>query len=144
MSQKSVPVPGDVPKTVRQTVGRYDLLEWGGVVVVAVSGGPDSLCLLHVLRAMSEEYGVRLHAAHLNHGLRGEESAADSRFVEEVAAAWNIPVTIETADVPGIVRQGKGSVEEVARRVRYRFLAEVARRVGADRIRRGTQCGRPD
>ena len=104
------------------------------MVVVAVSGGPDSLCLLHVLRALSEEYGIRLHVAHLNHGLRGEDSAADARFVEEVASPGNIPVTMATADVAGIVRQRKGSVEEVARRVRYGFLAEVARQVGADRI----------
>jgi len=134
VDQVSVSSSGDVLKAVRQTIGRYGLLAPGGAVIVAVSGGPDSLCLLHVLRVLSEEYSIRLHAAHLNHCLRGEDSAGDARFVEEVASGWEIPVTVATVDVAEIVRQRKGSIEEVARRVRYGFLAEVAHRVGADRI----------
>ncbi|HDH09587.1 MAG TPA: tRNA lysidine(34) synthetase TilS, partial [Chloroflexi bacterium] len=123
----------DVLRKVRQTIDRYELLAPGETVVVGVSGGPDSLCLLHVLRRLSE-YDLKLHVAHLNHMIRGEEADADAAFVAELAKEWGLPATIEAYDVPRLAREKKLALEEAARQARYGFLAQVARRVGARRI----------
>ncbi len=103
-------------------------------LLVAVSGGPDSVCLLHILDELRGELGVRLHVAHLNHQLRGAESEADARYVADLAHRLGIPVTAEQRDVKAYHAQQHCSLEEAAREVRYTFLAEVARAIGADRV----------
>ena len=70
---------------VRKNITRYNMLAPGTRVAVAVSGGPDSVCLLHVLHALAPEYGITLSVAHLNHKLRGEDSELDERFVAQLA-----------------------------------------------------------
>ncbi len=117
------------------------LLPEAGVVVVACSGGADSLALLLALHALCGRAGaaipaVRLHVAHLDHGLRGAASAADAAFVAEWCAAAGIPFTLGL--VSDNERAGwRGSVEAAARTARYRFLRAVAAEVGADRIALG-------
>lgn len=107
-------------------------------VVVAVSGGPDSVALLHLLFRLSEEFILRLHVAHLNHMLRGELGARDARFVVELARTLGLPCTCEERDVHAFQRtSANSSVEDAARQVRYRFLNETADRVGASRIALG-------
>ena len=108
-----------------------------GLLVVAVSGGPDSLALLHALHSLSPETGIRLHGAHLDHGLRGDESAADARFVAAEFRRLGIAGTCARADVPAYRRERKLSLEEAARDVRYAFLARVAERQGADAVALG-------
>jgi tRNA(Ile)-lysidine synthase len=103
-------------------------------LVVAVSGGPDSVCLLHILMKLQKELDIKLHMAHLNHQLRGAESDADARYVIELAGRLNIPATVEQRDVKAYQAERHASVEEAAREVRYTFLAEVARSVGAERV----------
>ncbi len=102
--------------------------------VVGVSGGPDSIVLLHALRAFSEQHelGWRLHVAHLHHGLRGAEADEDARFVEETARCLALPFFGEHIDVRQIVATRGGSTEEVARRHRYAFLERVALKTGSD------------
>ncbi|CEP68546.1 Lysidine-tRNA(Ile) synthetase [Moorella glycerini] len=124
---------------VRQTVRRYGLLVPGDKVVVGVSGGPDSLALLHSLRALQEEFGHTLHVAHLNHGLR-PEAAADAEYVRNLARRWGLPVTIASRDVAAYQQEHRLSLEEAAREVRYRFLLEVATAVGASKIAVGHQA----
>jgi tRNA(Ile)-lysidine synthase len=126
---------------VRKTIEEYGLLAAGETVVVGVSGGPDSLCLLHVLRQLSEEYGLGLHVAHLHHGQRGQEADADAEFVRELAAGWGLPWTVERADVPALARQQGLAFEEAARRARYAFLARVAADHGARTIAVGHNAG---
>jgi tRNA(Ile)-lysidine synthase len=121
-------------KTVRQVVRRYKLLPPGATVVVGVSGGPDSLCLLHVLNRLQAQGSFVLHVAHLNHGLRGAEADADAEFVAALAGRWALPVTVEERNVAGYACKRKLAIEEAAREVRYAFLAEVAARIGADRV----------
>jgi len=121
----------NVVKLVKETIERHRMLTSGETVVVGVSGGPDSLCLLHVLRRLAPDYGVRLHVAHLDHQIRGSESAADAQFVARVAAQWGLPATIEGCDVPGYAREHGLAIEEAARQCRYGFLARVCRQVGA-------------
>jgi tRNA(Ile)-lysidine synthase len=115
-------------------IERHRLVIPGETVVVGVSGGPDSLCLLHVLRQLAPEFSLSLHVAHLNHQMRGHEADADAAFVAGLAADWGLPATIESADVPALARLYKLAPEEAARRARYDFLARVATQVGARTI----------
>jgi len=119
---------------VRNIIQRYHLLSKGDAVVVGVSGGPDSLCLLHLLLRLRDEYALHLHVAHLNHCLRGEEADADAAFVARLATEWGLPATIEKRDVAALARERKLAVEEAARQARYAFLAKVARQIGAHKI----------
>ena len=124
----------DLRKTIRDTIDRHHLLPHGGTVVVGVSGGPDSLCLLHVLRALAGEYDVSLHVAHLNHQLREQESDQDAAFVAQLAGEWGLPCTVQARGVSAYARREKLAVEEAARQMRYGFLAEVAQRVGSETV----------
>ena len=124
----------DLLHQVRRTIRRYDLLRDGMALVVGVSGGPDSLCLLHLLSRLAPEMGLRLHVAHLNHGLRGAEADADADFVAEFAAGLGLPCTVGRADVAELAREAGLSLEEAARQARYRFLADVAVDADADTI----------
>jgi len=119
---------------VRETIQRYGLLTPGDRVVVGVSGGPDSLCLLHLLCCLSVRYRLALHVAHLHHGLRGADADADARFVRDLAADWALPCTVERVNVPALARQHRLAVEEAARRARYDFLGRVAEAINASKI----------
>ena len=120
--------------TVRNTIDRHGLLPRGGTVVVGVSGGPDSVCLLHVLRTLAPEYGVTLHVAHLNHQLRGTNADEDASFVRRLATEWGLPCTIESRDVTAYAERERLAIEEAARQMRYGFLAEVAEQVGSNTV----------
>ena len=101
---------------------------------MAVSGGPDSVCLLHILANLQAELGIRLHLAHLDHQLRDAESAADASYVSQLARQLGIPATIEQRDVKAYQAGQHLSLEEAAREVRYTFLAQVAKSIDADRV----------
>ena len=109
----------------------------GSCLLLAVSGGADSTCLLHLMVSLKDQLGIRLYVAHLDHQLRGEESAADAAYVVELARSLDVPVTVSKGDVKGYQQQYKVSLEEAAREVRYNFLAEIAAAVGADAIATG-------
>ena len=119
---------------VRAKIAQHDVFASGDTVVVAVSGGPDSLALLHALRALRDELQITLHVAHLNHQLRGSESDADAEFVASVARDWNLPATVAARDVAALARENRLSIEEAARHARYAFLGQVAQQVGAQNI----------
>jgi tRNA(Ile)-lysidine synthase len=118
-------------------IRRHSLVSPGETVVVGVSGGADSVCLLHVLAKWQKESGLKLHVAHLNHQLRGAESEADAEYVSGLARSLGIPVTIGRQDVAAYRRTRSISVEEAARELRHAFLAGVAGDVGAGRIALG-------
>jgi tRNA(Ile)-lysidine synthase len=115
-------------------IQRYSLISPEEIVVVGVSGGADSVCLLHVLAKWQKGLGIKLHVAHLNHQLRGVESEADAKYVSNLAGSLGIPITIDRQDVAAYRIERNFSVEEAARELRYAFLAKVAREVGANRI----------
>ena len=97
------------------------------MLVVAVSGGPDSVALLHALLSLSATANLRLHVAHLNHNFRGEEAEEDARFVANLAQELGLPATVEKADPIAYQRDsGISSFEEAARELRYGFLSGVA------------------
>src|SRR4051794_7725865 len=110
---------------------KHGLLE-PGPLVVAVSGGADSLTLLHVLIALSAEFGIQPHVATFDHQIRGEAGASDVEFVRSVARNWGVPVTAGSADVPALARAESLGLEEAARKARYAFLSGVAAQIGAN------------
>jgi tRNA(Ile)-lysidine synthase len=122
---------------IKETLNRFHMLSPGERVVVAVSGGPDSVCLLSALHELSAELRVSLHIAHLDHMFRGKESEAEAHFVEALAKDIGIPATIEQIDVPRFCRERGLSSQAGAREVRYLFLARIARAVGAACIATG-------
>ena len=121
----------DIISAIRHNVGVFGMARAGDTIVVAVSGGPDSLCLLHALAHLRRELGITLHVAHLDHGLRGREGSSDAHFVRETAAEWGIDATAEQADVAAYRAEHRLTLEEAARQVRYDFLARVAGATGA-------------
>ncbi len=123
-----------LPERVLHFIQGHHLVSSQHRLLVAVSGGPDSVCLLHILVKLREELGIKLHVAHLNHQLRGAESEADARYVSELAHRLGIPVTTEQRDVKTFKAQQHISLEEAAREVRYTFLAQVAKSIGASRV----------
>lgn len=115
--------------TLDRTISEHSLVSNGQTVVVAVSGGVDSIVLLHYL-ASRADLRLSLVVAHLNHSLRGEESDRDEQFVADLALQYGLRCERRRED---IASQG-GSLEEAGREARYRFFAEVARNVGADSV----------
>jgi tRNA(Ile)-lysidine synthase len=111
-------------------IDKHQLLPSSGKVIVAVSGGADSLCMLHLLNRLcgpGKRYpGVNLHAAHLNHKLRGEASDRDAAIVGSIVESWGLPCTIGEVDVAALARTERRSLEDAGRSARYRFLREVA------------------
>lgn len=101
-------------------------------LVLGVSGGADSLAMLHLLAALrGEDAAATLHVAHLNHWVRGKEARDDAQFVRSIALDWGLTYTIGEFDVPNYARTHKLSVEDAARRARYAFFASLAQQQGA-------------
>ncbi|MBI5714444.1 MAG: tRNA lysidine(34) synthetase TilS [Chloroflexi bacterium] len=109
---------------VHSFIQRYSLLDHGQHILIGVSGGPDSLTLLHLLTRLRDEYDLHLRAAHLNHQLR-PDADADSDFVARAAASWNVPCTVERVNIESFARENKLSIEEAGRRARYEFFARL-------------------
>lgn len=114
-----------------QTIEKYKMLTRGDTVVAGVSGGADSMCLLHFLCALRQEYGLTVIAAHINHGLRGEEAERDEEFVRRWCTSHNIPFECRRADIKSLAAQRSLGLEACGREVRYAFFSELARRYGA-------------
>src|SRR5690606_6560362 len=113
---------------------RHGMWEPGDRIVVGVSGGPDSVGLLHVLARLRDSHSLTLTVAHLNHRLRGRAADKDAAFVRELAEEWGWPWAIEEADVADLARRRGLSVQEAAREARYAFFLRVAEAQGARRI----------
>lgn len=118
---------GNLLARFQKTLRQYRLLEPGESVVVGVSGGPDSVALLDLLRRSE----VAPHVAHLHHGARGADADADADFVVALASRWGLPCTVGRADVPALAQREGLAFEEAARRVRYGFLLQTAQEARA-------------
>lgn len=115
---------------VTAAVRQRGLLAEGAGVLVAVSGGVDSMVLLRVLHALAAGLSVRLVVGHFNHKLRGTYSEGDARFVERTARQLGLKCVVESGDVRGLAHKRGCSVEMAARELRHEFLARTARRLG--------------
>jgi tRNA(Ile)-lysidine synthase len=113
---------------VKKTIEKHQMIAPGEGLLVAVSGGPDSVALLHILYSLREDLRLRLEVAHLQHGIRGVEAQEDAKFVAQLAAKLRLPLHLKEIDLPRIrSAAGKGNLEALARAERYRFFAAVAR-----------------
>jgi tRNA(Ile)-lysidine synthase len=129
MSKESERSGGSLQRRVLEEAHKHGLEErlLSAPLVVGVSGGADSLAMLHLLRALRGDSAKEtLHVAHLNHWVRAEEAQEDVEFVRRTAESWGLRCTIGQFDVPGYARRHKLSVEDAARRARYAFFASLA------------------
>lgn len=105
-----------------------------GCLIIGVSGGADSVCLLHLLSNLSAKIGFRLHAGHVHHGIRGEDADADMAFVSDLCRQMNVPFEGMRVDAPAMAKSGKISLEDAARRLRHSAMKDAADRVDADAV----------
>jgi tRNA(Ile)-lysidine synthase len=124
----------DTLKKIRDTIHLYTMTDPGDMVIAAVSGGPDSVCLLDALHQLSKDLEISLVVAHYNHGLREKEDEAETRLVHDMAVSLNLPFETGKADH---LRGQDSSVEERAREARYGFLEGVRDKHMAGKIALG-------
>lgn len=111
---------------VLSVIKRYNMLENCDRIVVGLSGGADSVCLLSVLNSLKAEYGFSLVAAHINHGIRGAEAQRDEESCKRLCESLNVPLEILHADIPTLSKQQGIGEEECGRIVRYDFFRSLA------------------
>ena len=114
-----------VLKAALRTIENCDMLEKGDRVLAAVSGGADSVCMLHVLNTLKDKLGFSLYCAHLNHGIRGEAAENDEKFVVSMCKNLGIKVFVEHADVLKLAEDENLTVEEAGRQARYEFFNRI-------------------
>jgi tRNA(Ile)-lysidine synthase len=134
MPIREKPARPDLESQVRRTLQKYEMLKPGDHVVVAVSGGADSIALLLCLNALASEFNLSLTVAHLNHRIRDAEADADEGFVRKLAARMRLPFISETIEVKQQATASRSNLEELARRIRYEFLRRTASQVKAQKI----------
>lgn len=121
---------------VRSELVRHQMVLPGDRVIVAVSGGPDSVALAHLLHRLAPEWGLSLHLFHMDHALRGAASRADAAYVAELARSLSLPLTT-VALKAGELEREPGSLEANARRRRYAEIRRLAAAIGAQRVATG-------
>lgn len=120
---------------VLETIRKYNLIEDGDKIVLGVSGGPDSICMLDNLREVKEEQVIEfeIYVAHINHMIR-EEAIDDEKYVQEYCKKYNIECFVKRADVQKIASEKKIGTEEAGRKVRYDFFEEVLQKTESNKI----------
>lgn len=109
-----------------ETIRRYRMLEKGNSVLTGVSGGADSVALLHFLCSLREQLGLKVFAAHINHRLRGADADRDEEYVRQICAQWGVELFTLRADVREQAARAGESLEEAGRKIRYRFFEQKA------------------
>ncbi len=122
---------------VTKTIEKYQMLNPGDIIIVAVSGGPDSLCLLDIFNRIRQRLKLSLIVAHVNHGIRIKESEVEARFVRLKSFRMNLPFEQLSVSIPTIAQKKGLSVEQVGRSVRYSFFKNLLKKYQAHRIALG-------
>ena len=120
-------------KKVLETIKKYNLIEKEDKIVLGVSGGPDSITMLDILKQLREELGFEIVVAHINHMIR-EEAIEDEKYVQEYCRKNNIECYIKRIDVNKIANTKKIGKEEAGRKVRYEFFEEILQKTGSNKI----------
>ncbi len=118
---------------VLETIKEYNLIQKGDNIVIGVSGGPDSITLLDILRKLSNEMEFKIVVAHINHMIR-EEAIDDEKYVEEYCKKYSIPFYALRKDVEEIAKQQKIGTEEAGRKLRYDFFEEILQKTKSNKI----------
>ncbi|MDD4570729.1 MAG: tRNA lysidine(34) synthetase TilS, partial [Tepidanaerobacteraceae bacterium] len=127
----------DIKKKFLKTIKKYNMVQKGDRIIIGVSGGPDSVCLLHLLMTFRNELEIFLYVAHLDHMFRGRDSEDDAYFMKVLCEKWNVPFFSDKINVPEYVQKSGLSPEDAARRVRYDFFKRVKDQTGAQKIATG-------
>ena len=116
-----------------QTIKKYNLIKNGDSIVIGVSGGPDSICLLHILNALKQELNFKIYVAHINHMIR-EEADLETEYVKEFCNKIEVECFVKRIDVVKIATELKKGTEETGRQVRYDFFNEILEKTNSNKI----------
>ena len=119
------------------TIEKYNMIQNGDKIIIAVSGGSDSICLLDILNHIKKQFNLSLMIAHVNHGIRKRESEVEARFVRLKSFHMNLPFEQLSIAVPAIAREKGLSIEQVGRTLRYRFFKNLLHKYQAQKIALG-------
>ena len=108
----------DTLQKVKRFMTETGMLQNCSEIILGVSGGPDSMTMLHILNELRDEFGYRLRVVHVNHGIRGKEALRDQQMVEKICSEWKIPCAVYNYDVPALALSWKMGTEEAGRKVR--------------------------
>ena len=122
----------DAAKRIRETIREHNLIEKGDHIVLGLSGGPDSVCLFHVLLGMAEELDLTIHPVHINHQFRPGAAEADQKYVEEFSRRFDIETQVFTVDCNALAEELDMTSEEAGRKARYDAFYQVAAEVAED------------
>ena len=124
-------------RKITDMIEKHQLISFGDKVVAGVSGGPDSLALLHYLKTIRGKYNVTLVVAHVDHMFRGQQSYEDYLFVEKVCKEWDIPFEGKRIDVPKFIKETGKSPQVASRELRYEFFLEVMKKYNIHKLALG-------
>lgn len=119
---------------VRRYIEQYHMISEQDKIVIGVSGGADSVCLLFMLMEISQTLPFTLYVVHINHGLRGAEAERDAAFVQDICREYKLPFYLYDEDVSSYAKEYGLTLEEAGRKLRYQAFEDVKQKVGADRI----------
>ena len=115
------------------TIKKYEQIKSGDTIVLGVSGGPDSICLLNILKNLQNELKIDIVVAHINHMIR-EEADLETDYVRDFCIKKNVPCFVKKENILKIAKEQKLGTEEVGRKIRYDFFEEVMNKVGGNKI----------
>jgi tRNA(Ile)-lysidine synthase len=118
----------------RNNILKYNLIQKQDKVIVGVSGGSDSVALMHLLKCMTEEIDFEIIVVHINHKLRGNDSDQDERYVKEICSQYNIKCYSKSIDIEAAAKENKVSIEVAARNARYNYFEEIRKLVTGTKI----------
>jgi tRNA(Ile)-lysidine synthase len=121
-------------KHIRHTIETYSMIDRGDNILLCVSGGTDSIAMLHAFCAIAKDMEIRLFLAHMNHSLRGYDSNKDQSYVENTAKQFHLPLVVQKANTKEFSKSHKLSIEDAARRLRYNFFIDTAQKLGMDAV----------
>ncbi|MGB9891035.1 tRNA lysidine(34) synthetase TilS [Thermodesulfovibrio yellowstonii] len=124
----------DIIKKVKQTIEKYNMLSVGDHVLVGLSGGPDSVCLLQILNILKSSYKLKISAAYIDHELRPDDVPKEIEFCKKLCESLNIPFYVQSINVKDFAKKEKISIQEAARILRYAALDQISININAHKI----------
>lgn len=116
-----------------QTINKYNLIQSGDSIVIGLSGGPDSICLLHILNELKQELNFKIYVAHINHMIR-KEADEETEYVKEFCKNIGVECFVKKINVVKIAKESKMGTEEAGRKIRYNFFEEVLKNTNSNKI----------